>query len=66
MLILYIETCDKLNFPVRSKISKEIRFVVIIMYSKTCLHRIYLGPSFMFIIDRCWVYTGYFNKYFLN
>ena len=31
----------------------------------TCLNQTYLGPVFMFVIDRCLVYTGKINKDFL-
>jgi hypothetical protein len=34
-------------------------------YSKTCLNQASLGLIFVFAIDRCSLYTGYFKKDFL-
>ena len=49
----------------------EINFIIyeienISSYSETCLNRTSLEPTFVFRIDRCLVYTGYFNKEFIN
>jgi hypothetical protein len=35
------------------------------MYNETCLNRTSLGPTFVFGMDRCLVYTGWMNKDFL-
>jgi hypothetical protein len=35
-------------------------------YNETCLNRAHSGSTFVFGINRCLVYTGYINKYFLH
>ena len=44
----------------------QINWMINEIYSGTCLNLISLGPTFVYRIDSCLVYSGQNNKYFLH